>query len=406
MFFNKKNQKSLTLRDFVHSDINAFAIADLPRNLLIEAKFYAAFQVGGVLLNESHLDALNIGDNIKGHLEETFLQVLKASSLIVPKASKKKSGIYPWKVGLFFVSNLSLNATVKLSVDKSQNIAFIFLNFGLILQLLSRLYGLMSVPNFFESMQPDSVTRIAIDETGERRPSDAWFSAIPDNARKIQIASHCCVIAVICVLFHELSHFYRGHQTFLAEEYRFSDALFEVETDDQRDSSAFPDSIRRLLELDADSTAGGLAATFWRELDHPAISAEDTRNEAFFMQFLIGTICLYSSLEIYKLSSDYYSPIWRTQHFLKFFYRGFFALPKGVNYDNPESPENSSMVSSLYFKVADAMEAAERVLGWGTGYSTERWDLETPVLNERDGPALAKLQKRIRQYQPIIFFYK
>ena len=87
MFFNQKN---LALRDFVHSDINAFAIADLSRNLLIEARSYAEIQLGGVLLNESHLDDLYIGDNIREYLKETFLQVLKASSLIVPKASKKR----------------------------------------------------------------------------------------------------------------------------------------------------------------------------------------------------------------------------------------------------------------------------------------------------------------------------
>jgi hypothetical protein len=157
--------------------------------------------------------------------------------------------------------------------------------------------------------------------------------------------------------------------------------------------------------LDADRVGAMMAAVIWREYDHPAVGPDDAQNESFHIETILGIVSLNLIFEECEQTEKYYSPIWRTQHFLTEFNNHFFAVPLGVDPYGRDSPSNGVEQFKIYVAVCYAIERAYRILDWGDGLSFNRFHAETITL-DADIKALASLQTALISYMPHKWYFK
>lgn len=397
-----------TLDSFFLKDIGAYAIAPLPRNLRMEAQAMATVRGRGTSFGPRYVEGLGLAPDRRHLFETALLDFLVLASNLFPSSHWwKRNALHPWRVGLFFVADSSINASVRLSIDKRQNTAFIFINVGTVLTLLHQHCALMAVPDFFESLLKGEPTdRYPIPEVADIHGTSKygdWLAMLPSSSRKLEIALSCTLKAAASVLCHELAHFLGGHLAYLESELNFHSDLREIDDGSVASPAKdhLPADMRRLLELHADELAGALSAVLWRDLDHPASGPPEARNEAFLMELQLATVCRFLAEEDCEVTPRYYSPMWRAHHFLQPFYRHFFAPPVGMRYDDPKSPENDLEVFKSYLSIVDSFERAEKILGWGEGFSSGRFKLDTDTLLEVDSPALRLLKHELATYAPV-----
>jgi hypothetical protein len=392
-----------TLESFFDADLNAFAIAPIPLNLKREVAARITVRTPGKTFNDQYLDSIlptGVGRNM---FELALLQFLRcAAPFIAQKGLGKKNQLYPWKIALCFVPDETANAEVCLSADQRANTVFILMNAGVLLEPLHRLCTTFTVPKFFESIS------YAMAKTGSPPLQDPigycktytkdgnWLSVIP-GGNAASMAVSVCIKGAMTILCHEVAHFLRGHLAYLQSELGFMGTLREVPLEGEDDQ--LEPSLRRLLELDADQVGARLAAVIWREYDHPAVGPTDAQNESFYLETILGIVSLNLIFEESARTQKYYSPIWRTQHFLTEFNNHFFAVPPGVNPYGADSPSNGVEQFKMFTAVCSALERAYRILGWGDGLSFDRFHAETATL-EADSQALALLQKTLAAYMP------
>ena len=399
-----KGKPSLpTLESFFDADLNAFAIAPIPLNLKREVGAQIDIRTPGKTFNRQYLDSILPAGIGRDLFELTLLHFLRcAAPVIGRKGIGQKNQLYPWKIALCFVPEETANAGVRLSADKRANTVFILMNAGVLLEPLHRLCTTFSVPQFFESISH------ALDKAGGPSLPDPigyckthakdgnWLSVIP-NGNAVSMAISVCIKVAMAVLCHEVAHFMRGHLCYLQSELDYTGTLCEVPLEGEEDQ--LEPSLRRLLEFDADSVGARMAALIWREYDHPAVGPDDAQNESFYMETILGIVSLNLILEECQRTEKYYSPIWRTQHFLTEFNNHFFAVPPGVDPYGRDSPSNGVEQFKLYVAVCGALERAYRILGWGDGLSFDRFHVETVTL-DADTKALASLQEALVPYMP------
>lgn len=392
-----------TLDSFFDADLKAFAIAPIPLNLKREVAAQIDTRTPGRTFNTEYLDSILPAGVGRDLFELTLLNFLRcAAPVIGGKGIEQKNQLYPWKIALCFVPEETTNAWVRLSADKRANTAFIFMNAGVLLEPLHRLCTIFSVPQFFESFSyaldkgrgpplPDPI------EYSETHAKDGnWLSVIPKGNAVITAFSVCVKVAM-AVLCHEVAHFMRGHLGYLQSELDYTGTLREVPLEGEEDQ--LEPNLRRLLELDADRVGARLAAVIWREYDHPAVGPEDAQNESFYFEMILAIVCLNLIFEESERTEKYYSPIWRTQHFLMEFNNHFFAVPPGVDPYGRDSPSNGVHQFRTYAAVCSALERGYRILGWGGGLSFDRFHAETATL-DADSQALASMQEALVAYFP------
>ena len=150
--FGKKNRSAESLDDYYNNDIDAFMFATLPRNLITEAITIARVKSGGGNFNWNYIKSLNLSDEAEKIFKDVLFDFLRISELMIGNRNEKeKLPIYPWRIGLFFIADESINASIKYSADENEKTAFIFINSGLILSLLHQFCAYLSVPGFFEN---------------------------------------------------------------------------------------------------------------------------------------------------------------------------------------------------------------------------------------------------------------
>ena len=118
------------------------------------------------------------------------------------------------------------------------------------------------------------------------------------------------------------------------------------------------------------------------------------------MQMLISTVGLFMAFDDYEHSLNYYTPLWRTQHFMLSFYRSFFALPPGVKYEDKNSPENSIDNFIHYLSVEESITRSQKYLQWGQGFSYERLEQDSKTLLDKDSIRLSQLKKNLEKHIP------
>lgn len=398
-----------TLESFYDVDLDAFAIAPIPLNLKREVGAKINIRTPGKTFNKQYLDNILPAGVGRDLFELTLLNFLRcASPVIGGKGIGQKNQLHPWKIALCFVPDETANAGVRLSADKRANTVFIMLNAGVLLEPLHRLCTTFSVPQFFESITH------ALEKTGGPSLQDPtgygkthakdgdWLSVIPrGNASSIAIS--VCTKVAMAVLCHEIAHFMRGHLCYLQNELDYTGTLHEFPS--EGDENQLEPNLRRLLELDADRMGAGMAALIWREYDHPAVGPDDAQNESFYVETILGIVSLNLILEECERTERYYSPIWRTQHFLTQFNNNFFYVPPGVDPYGRDSPSNGIEQFKIYVAVCNALERAYRILGWGNGLSFDRFHIETVTL-DADTKALASLEEALVSYMPHNWHFK
>lgn len=397
-----------TLESFFDIELNAFAIAPIPQNLKREVAALINVRTPGKTFNRQYIDSILPAGVGRDLFELTLLQfLLCAAPVIGKKGFGQKNQLHPWKIALCFVPDEIANAGVRLSADTRANTVFILMNVGVLLEPLHRLCTTFSVPQFFESISHalDKAGGSSLpDPTGYRethQKNGNWLSVLP-NGNAIGIASSACIKVAMAVLCHEVAHFMRGHLSYLQKELHYTGTLYEVPFEDEED--LLEPSLHRLLELDADRVGARMFALIWREYDHPAVGPEDAQNESFYVETIMGIVCLNLIFEEYILTEKYYSPIWRTQHFLTEFNNHFFAVPSGVDPYGPDSPSNGLEQFRTYVAVCGALERAYRILGWGNGLSFDRFHIEAATL-DADIQALGSLQEALIGCMPHKLHY-
>lgn len=390
-----------TLESFFDADLNAFAIAPIPQNLKREVRAQIDIRIPGKMFNRQYLDNILPAGDGRNLFELTLLQFLNCAAPVIDGIGQKNK-LDPWKIALCFVPEETANAGVRLSADKRANTVFILMNVGVLLETLHRLCTTFSVPQFFES-----ISHLIDKADGHLLPDPSgyckthakygnWLSIIP-NGNAASVAVSVCIKAAMAVLCHEVAHFMRGHLCYLQSELAYTGTLREVPLEGEEDQ--LEPSLRRLLELDADSVGARLATLIWRQYDHPAVGPEDAQNESFYIETILGIVSLNLIFEESERTNNYYSPIWRTQHFLTEFNNHFFAMPLGVDPYGKDSPSNGVEQFRTYMAVCGALERAYRILGWGNGLSFERFHAETATL-DADTQALALLRLALVRYMP------
>lgn len=406
--FRKTGQAERTLDFYFDKKVGAYGIGDLPDNLKLEVASLIDARTPGKKFDTEYIRSLDLSEEASRLFSLTLYSFFTcAEHLVGGKTSQTSSAFKGWRIGLYFVPSADVNALVKLSADEKANTVFILLNAGLILALLHRFCALFSVPGFFESMSAaDHQTMNPIRHSpGAQMPQreGAWLAVLPASPRQIAIAHLCTIMAAITVLCHEFGHFVGGHLSYLRQRHRNASGLEEISSKVNND--ALPDSLRRLLELDADRLAGAFASVLWRELDYPWIGPEDAQVESFYLEFVLSAICLYIVFEECSATTDYFSPAWRVEHFLTEF-RGDFFHQADNGSASPEKRDPGQETFAFDNKIRHAVEQAYVALGWGNGFSYQRIETETTTLFNGDILALASLKEELVPFMPHVWQFK
>jgi hypothetical protein len=392
-----EREERLRLHDFLDPARGTCHVGDLPVPLHMEAAEWIHFRCGGSRFDADFLNGLELGDEQRNCFEAIVVAFLRVAERIVgAKAPREGDAAWPWRLSVFIAPTLEVNACVKSSFDSKQHTIFIVINAGLLLQLAHRVSAVLQTPSFVRTFggEPEVPASSAAAPPSRHGP---WLVPLHGNPLVLMATLY----AAVMVLTHELAHFYRGH-LHLARSVFGDDALLEEsDTRGEAHPERLPPNERRLLELDADETAGRLASMLWRQLDHPQFGPEDSPNENFFFGMLLGTTCLFMLLDETVASERYYSPFWRLRITVATFNRDYFAAPDDAD---AEHAADSIEVFKLTETVIEACEAAHRELGWSEGLDSRRFLAETEVLLADDRQALQRLlANRLKPLMPYAF---
>lgn len=384
------------LHDFMDAARGTCHVGDLPVPLHMEAAEWIRFRCGGRRFDAGFLDGLELGAEQRACFEAILVTFLRIAEQIVgAKAPRKGDAAWPWRLSVFVAPTLEVNAGVRSSFDSRQHTIFIAINAGLILQLAHRISAVLQTSSFARTFGVEP----ALAKASATPPSKYGPWLVPLHGNPLVLMA--TLYAAVMVLTHELAHFYRGH-LHLARSVFGDDALLEEsDTRGEAHPERLPPNERRLLELDADETAGRLASVLWRQLDYPQFGPEDSPNENFFFGMLLGTTCLFMLLDETVASERYYSPFWRLRITVATFNRDYFAAPDDAD---AEHAADSIEVFKLMETVIEACAAAHRELGWSEGLDSRRFLAETEVLLAGDRQALQHLLvNRLTPLMPYAF---
>lgn len=382
---------------YYDEEAKVFCIGDLPLNIKKEAAGIIKAKLGNdEIFDRASLDDLLLQPEGRALFDEAFSQLcFWISKLIGNNHRKRGQPLYPWKCAVCIVPTLAFNAWVRLSYDEKENTALIFLNIGVLLENLDRLHRIHATPGFLDTFTQESGLAPIV----PFQQQEGLLGNLSDNPHLHAIATEVAIKASMLVVFHEWAHFICGHVSYLRTELGHSGEIHEAPeaSDEEMDND-----LRRMIELDADETAGIVASVFWREFDHPAVALPDMQNEAFSMEVIMAVLSNNLILGQYELNDRYYSPLWRTQHLLERFYADFFyvnkALPQHEQAQQRES--NSREMHPFQMKLVAELERAYKILGLGEGLSFERLEKEIEHLLGQDQHELVRLRNDLRKYSP------
>ncbi|QNH18580.1 hypothetical protein HEP74_03752 [Xanthomonas sp. SS] len=391
-----EREERLRLRDFQDRARGTCHVGDLPEPLHMEAAEWIHFRCGGRRFDADFLDGLELGDEQRKCFEAILVTFLRVAERIVgAKAPRKGDAAWPWRLSVFIAPTLEVNACVKSSFDSKQHTIFIVINAGLLLQLTHRISAVLQTPSFTRTFGIEP----AISKASTAPPSKHGPWLVPLHGNPLVLMA--TLYAAVMVLTHELAHFYRGHLHLTRNVFGDDALLEESDTRGEVRSERLPPNERRLLELDADETAGRLASVLWRQLDYPQFGPDDSSNENFFLGMLLGTTCLFLLLDETVASERYYSPFWRLRITVASFNRDYFAAPDDAD---AEHAADSIEVFKLMQTVIEACQAAHRELGWSEGLDSRRFLAEAEVLLADDRQALQDLLlNRLAPLMPYAF---
>jgi hypothetical protein len=290
-----------------------------------------------------------------------------------------------------------------MAFDERDNTALIFINIGVLLDNLHRLHIAYATPGFQNIfLHGQLAPKVA------PQPEIGYLCTLSSNPKYLAMATEIAVKAAMMVIFHEYAHFMRGHIAYLRSELGYSGEIFEAPDPSQPSDRMLDDDLRRVIEMDADQKAGSLASAFWRMLDHPAISPEDCKNEAFSMEIISAVLSNNLILGQYEFTDRYYSPLWRTQHILECFWNDFFSVDESSPVAERQSQRNeiSNMMYGFQLKLIAEHERVYSIMGWGEGMSFARVEREIESLLGEDEQRLEALQSELVRYMPFNFFYQ
>ncbi len=403
-YFRDKGGKSFNpFQKYYDGNSGVFCIGNIPLRIKQEACSIIEGKLDSkVRFNEKYVDGLELSRDGR----EIFDRALQGlciyiSKLIGEDRRKKNQPLYPWQCAVVFVPSLKFNAWVRLSQDEKDNTTLIFINIGILLENLNRIHISYSIPGFMELLWHD---KLAPDIPFKANPG--YLNTLSSNPIFSAIATEVSIKAAMLVVFHEYAHFLRGHISYLRSELSHSGEIYEApETESEQ---SLDNTIRRVLEMDADQKAGSFASTFWRMLDHPAVSPKEFQNESFSMEVISAVLSNNLILGQYEFSDRYYSPLWRTQHIIEFFYSDFFYVDKEL--PEIEKQRKREKISNDMFKIqlklVSEHERVYRIMGWGDGLSFERVEREIHTLLGEDDAILKELQPALTKYMPFNFFYQ
>lgn len=402
-FSNKTKKDFNPFSKYYDEKSGVFCIGNIPLRIKQEACSIIEGKLGkGARFDQRYVDGLGLSQDARGIFNRALQGLsLYISKLIGEEGRKKGQPFYPWQCAVIFVPSPKFNAWIRLSYDERDNTALIFINAGVLFENLDRLHTSYAIPGFLELLWHD---KLAPDISFKENPG--FLNNISSNPIFRAIATEISVKASMLVVFHEYAHFLRGHLSYLREELSHSGEIHEAP--DSESVESLDDSIRRVLEMDADQKAGTFASTFWRMLDHPAISPEDCKNESFSMEFISAVLSNNLILGQYGFSDRYYSPLWRTQHIIEYFYIDFFHVDKGLSEAERHNKRNliSNEMYQLQLKLISEHERVYRIMGWGEGLSFERVERDIDTLLGEDEIILKQLQPILEKYMPFKFFHQ
>lgn len=402
-FRNKAKKSFNPFSKYYDEKSGVFCIGNIPLRIKQEACSIIEGKLDSkVRFDQKYVDDLVLSQDGR----EIFDRALQGLSLYISKLigeerRKKNQPLYPWQCAVLFVPSLKFNAWVRLSQDERDNTALIFINVGILLENLNRLHISYSIPGFLELLWHGT---LAPDISFEA--NTGYLNTLSPNPIFRAIATEVSVKASMLVIFHEYAHFLRGHISYLRSELSHSGEIYEAPEAEPTES--LDNTIRRVLEMDADQKAGSFASTFWRMLDHPAVSPKDCQNVSFSMEVISAVLSNNLILGQYGFSDRYYSPLWRTQHIIELFYNDFFYvdkdLPKAERQRKREQISNE--MYQIQLKLISEHERVYKIMGWGEGLSFDRVEREIDTLLGEDEVTLKELQPILEKYMPFNFFHQ
>ena len=379
-----------------------FCLGNIPVQIKQEACSIIEGKFGrGARFNREYVDSLGLSASSRKIFDDAFSQLLFwVSKLVVFKPRKKGQLLYPWQYAVIIVPSLNFNAWVSLSFDEKENTALIFLNIGVLFENLDRLHASFSTPGFLASL-------LRGENPGEEVfvPKQGRLCNLSENADFRAIATDMSIKASMMVVFHEFAHFFRGHVCYLRGKPEHSGEVHEAPVPDAE--AALDDTLRRIIEFDADQLAGVLASQFWRLFDHPVVSPEEDRNEAFLTAIVAAVISNNLILGQYGFTDRYYSPAWRVQHTLEMFYSDYFGVGKKLfpMVNQARRQKVSAQLHDFQLAWIAEFERAYRMLGLGGGLSYQRVGVENITLLGSDCLEHKRLQLEFKKYMPAHFHY-
>lgn len=402
--FSKNTKKTFNpFSKYYDEKSGVFCIGNIPLRIKQEACSIIEGKLGEkARFDQKYVDRLGLSQDGRKIFDRALQGLsLYISKLIGEEGRKKNQPLYPWQCAVIFVPSLKFNAWIRPSHDEKDNTALIFINIGVLFENLNRLHTSYSMPGFLELLWHG---KLAPDISFKENPG--YLNNLSPNPIFRAIATEISVKASMLVIFHEYAHFLRGHLSYLRVELSHSGEIHEAP--DSEPAESLDNSIRRVLEMDADQKAGSFASTFWRMLDHPAVSPEDCRNESFSMEFISAVLSNNLILGQYDFSDRYYSPLWRAQHIIEFFYIDFFHVDKNLPKAERQSKRNliNNEMYQIQLKLISEHERVYRIMGWGEGLSFERVERDIDTLLGEDEAALKELQPALEKYMPFNFFHQ
>lgn len=380
-----------------------FCIGKIPLRIKQEARSIIKGKLtNDIQFNRDYVNSLDLSSEGKEIFDSALSQLsFWISKLVGMKKRRKGQSLYPWQYAVIIVPSLSFNAWVRLSYDEKDNTAMIFLNVGVLLENLDRLHATFSTPGFLEEFWSG---KAPIEKPLEIK--QGYLCNLSENQVFRAMATEISIKAAMFVVFHELAHFLRGHVSYLRGELDHSGEIHEAPTSNTEE--VLDNTTRRVMEVDADQMAGIFASQFWRQFDHPAVSPKEFRNEAFSLEVMSAILSNNLILGQYEFSDKYYSPIWRTQHILEFFYKDFFYVDETLPLLERQNRREkiSRDMYKLQLELMSEHERSYKIMGWGKGLSTERLEKETDSLLGDDQLAFNRLIPVLAKYMPPNFFYQ
>ncbi|NQD81109.1 hypothetical protein HP436_13085 [Pseudomonas sp. CrR14] len=400
---NKTERHANPFSKYYDEISGVFCIGNIPLRIKQEACSMIEGKLDNkVQFNQEFVDNLGLSQEGREIFDRGLQGLcLYISKLIGNEPREKKQPLYPWQCAVLFVPSLKFNAWVRLSHDEKDNTALIFINIGVLLENLNRLHASYSTPGFLDLLRHGTLAQ-DVSFGGD----SGCLNNLSTNPIFRATATEISVKASMLVVLHEYAHFLCGHVSYLRSELSHSGEIYEAP--ETEPAEPLDNTIRRVIEMDADQKAGGFGSSFWRLLDHPAVSPKDCQNESFSMEFISAVLSNNLILGQYDFSDRYYSPLWRAQHIIEVFYNDFFHVDKYLPEIEQQNARNeiSNEMYNVQLKLVAEHERVYRIMDWGDGLSFEKVERDIDTLLGEDEAVLKALQPVFQKYMPTNFFYQ